>query len=53
MIQLKKIDIGQTKVMLDHLDWLDGEKWDEAYAYFDHAWNIVLNSLEENCLAKG
>lgn len=49
MIQLKKIDIGQTKVILDHLGWLDGEKWDEAYTYFDRAWDIVLDSLEESC----
>jgi len=49
VIQFEKIDSGQTKVSLDHLGWLDGEKWDETYAYFDRAWDIVMTSLEESC----
>ena len=48
VIQLEKVDTTQTKVCLDHLGWLDGEKWDQAYAYFDNAWDVVLNSLEES-----
>jgi len=49
VIQLEAVDATQTRVILDHLGWLDGEKWDEAYAYFDQAWDSVLNSLEESC----
>ncbi len=48
VIQFKKVDTDQTKVSLDHLGWLNGEKWDETYAYFDNAWDIVLDSLEES-----
>ncbi|MBT3229081.1 MAG: SRPBCC domain-containing protein [Candidatus Marinimicrobia bacterium] len=48
VIQLEEVDARQTRVSLDHLGWLDGEKWDETYAYFDHAWEIVLDSLKES-----
>ena len=47
VIQLEAVDTGQTRVSLDHLGWLDGQKWDETYTYFDRAWDIVLDSLEE------
>lgn len=49
VIQLEAIGDDETRVSLDHLGWLDGEKWDEAYAYFERAWDIVLDSLEESC----
>lgn len=49
VVQLEEVDGGQTRVSLDHLGWLDGEKWDETYAYFDKAWDIVLDSLELSC----
>lgn len=48
VVQLEKIDSKNTKVSLDHLGWLAGEKWDETYAYFDRAWDIVLNSLKDS-----
>ena len=48
IIQLEELDAHQTRVSLDHLGWLDGEKWDETYAYFDRAWDIVLDSLKES-----
>ncbi|MBL7123014.1 MAG: SRPBCC domain-containing protein [Candidatus Marinimicrobia bacterium] len=50
VVQLEEISAVQTKVSLDHLGWLDGEKWDETYTYFDRAWDIVLDSLEA-CLS--
>jgi hypothetical protein len=25
-----------------HLGWGEGEDWDKAYAYFDHAWGAVV-----------
>ena len=48
VVTLKEVDDQITEVTLDHLGWLDGEKWDEAYAYFDKAWDIVLASLVES-----
>jgi len=41
----------KTEVTLKHVGWLDGEKWDETIAYFEKAWDIVLNSLQESCQA--
>lgn len=48
VVTLKVVDEQTTKVTLDHLGWLDGEKWDETYIYFDRAWDIVLDSLLES-----
>lgn len=48
VINLKEVDKTTTEVSLDHLGWLDGEKWDETYAYFDRAWDIVMDSLMES-----
>jgi hypothetical protein len=48
VVQLEEVDTTKTKVSLDHLGWLDGKKWDETYAYFDRAWDIVLDSLKES-----
>lgn len=47
VVQLSDSEDGKTIVSLDHLGWLDGEKWDETYDYFDHAWGHVLSSLED------
>lgn len=41
----------KTEVTLKHVGWLDGEKWDETIAYFEKAWDIVLNSLQASCQA--
>ena len=49
VVQFETAETGQTRVSLDRLGWLDGEKWDEAYAYFNQAWDSVLNSLAESC----
>lgn len=49
VVQFEVTGENQTMVTLDHLGWLDGEKWDETYAYFDRAWDMVLDSLKESC----
>jgi len=36
---------GQTAVTLTHVGWGEGGQWDEAYAYFDRAWDLVLGRL--------
>lgn len=48
VIQLEEGEDDHTEITLDHLGWLDGDKWDEAYAYFDNAWDIVLDALTES-----
>jgi hypothetical protein len=30
------------------LGWRDGEDWDAGYAYFDAAWDHVLQRLEDS-----
>jgi uncharacterized protein YndB with AHSA1/START domain len=36
-----------TRVALTHVGWGDGGQWDEAFDYFDAAWDRVLLELEE------
>lgn len=45
VVQFREIDQDHTEVTLDHLGWLDGEKWDETFCYFERAWDLVLNAL--------
>lgn len=49
VVQFEETTPGQSRVSLDHLGWLDGAAWDETFAYFDKAWDMVLNSLVESC----
>jgi hypothetical protein len=35
----------QTKVRLTHLGWGEGGEWDQAFAYFTQAWQVVLGRL--------
>lgn len=37
-------DLGRNaaEVRLTHLGWQSGDEWDQAYAYFDHAWDMVM-----------
>lgn len=36
----------QTKLELFHLGWQEGPGWDQAYAYFEKAWSLVLARLQ-------
>jgi len=40
---------NQTKVTLSHLGWLEGEKWEAAYKYFDSVWPVVLTWMADSC----
>ena len=51
VVQFVELKDQHTEVNLNHLGWLDGQAWDEAFAYFENAWDIVLNSLQESCKA--
>ncbi len=48
VVTFTSIDANRTEVSLKHVGWLDGEKWDETIAYFENAWSIVMQSLEES-----
>jgi len=45
VVRFLPIGADRTRVVLDHLGWGTGEKWDKVYAYFDHAWDLVLGRL--------
>lgn len=36
-----------TKVTLMHTGWREGGQWDEAFAYFEEAWDVVLDRLAQ------
>jgi uncharacterized protein YndB with AHSA1/START domain len=36
-----------TKVSVAHSGWQEGEEWDEAYEFFDHAWNLDLARMQQ------
>ncbi len=46
VVLLEPQAVDLTRVRLDHLGWGSGEKWDKVYAYFDHAWDLVLGRLQ-------
>jgi uncharacterized protein YndB with AHSA1/START domain len=38
---------GGTEIDLYHYGWETGGEWDEAHAYFEQAWTIILDRLGE------
>ena len=36
-----------TKISVAHSGWQEGEEWDEAYEFFDHAWNLDLARMQQ------
>jgi len=42
ILEFEKKDARHTLVHFTHLGWGEGASWDEAYEYFDHAWNEVV-----------
>ena len=49
VVHFTSVDEDTTEVVIDHLGWPAGEKWEEVYTYFDRAWTIVLDWLEDSC----
>ena len=49
VVNFNSIEKEKTLVTLHHVGWLEGEKWDEAYDYFNLAWETVLSWLDESC----
>lgn len=45
VVELEPQGAGRTKVTLTHLGWREGAEWDQVYAYFDSAWEVVLARL--------
>ncbi|GAB4039782.1 MAG: hypothetical protein Fur0014_09780 [Rubrivivax sp.] len=47
IVRLHPVDERRTRVTLHHTGWGEGGQWDQAYAYFDRAWDNVLAGLKE------
>ncbi|MBD3235673.1 MAG: hypothetical protein GF330_03105 [Candidatus Eisenbacteria bacterium] len=46
VVQLAAVTEEDTQVRLTHLGWGVRPVWEEVYAYFDRAWDIVLGRLQ-------
>lgn len=47
VVRLAPIGAQQTRVSLHHVGWGEGGEWDETFAYFDKAWDHVLENLRK------
>lgn len=47
VVRLTPLGERSTRVSLHHTGWGDGGEWDDAYAYFDRAWGVVLTNLKK------
>ncbi len=45
VVEFIEINKHSTNIKISHLGWLQGEKWDETYRYFENAWPKVLEAL--------
>ncbi|MHC5109922.1 MAG: SRPBCC domain-containing protein [Planctomycetota bacterium] len=46
VLRFSETAAGTVRVDFDQLGWGEGPAWDEGYAYFDKAWDWVLNNLK-------
>lgn len=42
IVEFHPLGAGRTRVRFTELGWGEGEQWDKAYDYFDHAWNDIV-----------
>lgn len=47
VLRFEPVSDKETRVTLHHTGWGDGGEWDQAYAYFDRAWDGVLRKLKK------
>jgi uncharacterized protein YndB with AHSA1/START domain len=47
ILRFKPLGDAETQLTLTHAGWGDGGEWDQAYAYFDKAWDSVLGNLRK------
>lgn len=45
-VRLEEAGPGQTRVRFSQIGWGEGPEWDQAFAYFDPAWDVVLGRLK-------
>jgi uncharacterized protein YndB with AHSA1/START domain len=42
VLEFKPAGANRTQVRFTEMGWGEGEQWDKAYDYFDHAWNGIV-----------
>jgi uncharacterized protein YndB with AHSA1/START domain len=52
VVTFEALDEARVAVELHHLGWKQGEQWDQAFAYFERAWDVVLGRFER-CILEG
>jgi uncharacterized protein YndB with AHSA1/START domain len=48
IVRLDEPEAGVVRVRFAQLGWGEGEDWDRGYAYFDAAWDWVLQTMKES-----
>lgn len=48
ILRFEAVDNRNTRLTLHHTGWGDGGEWDQAFRYFDNAWDRVLENLERS-----
>lgn len=51
VLRFEDLSEGRVRVKFVQLGWRRGKDWDAGYAYFDKAWDWVLNQLKEKAQA--
>jgi uncharacterized protein YndB with AHSA1/START domain len=46
VVRLEPAGDRHTRVSLQHAGWRQGGRWGEVYAYFEKAWEVVLERLQ-------
>ena len=42
VVRLSETEAGETRVLLRHDGWGEGEEWEDAFQYFSRAWQDVV-----------
>lgn len=42
ILEFQSVSAGRTRVRFTQMGWGEGRSWDQAYEYFDHAWNEIV-----------
>lgn len=46
-IEIVPVTDSRTNVTITHIGWGEGGEWDDAYAYFQQNWPMVLTAMSE------
>ncbi len=52
VLEFEQLSEQRVAVTLHHLGWKEGGQWDQAFEYFQRAWDVVMGRFEQ-CMAEG